>query len=53
MVMFVLHEDGSNFFNFNIKQECFKVGDVIEREELQGKYKVVHADPITVSVKPV
>lgn len=53
MVMFVLHADGSNFFKFNIKNGQFKVGDIVEREELRGKYKVVYCDPATVSVKPV
>ncbi|MGG2933837.1 hypothetical protein ABEO66_06615 [Bacillus pacificus] len=53
MVMFVLNEDGSNFFSFNIKIGKFKVGDIVEREELEGKYVVVHCDPATVEVKPV
>jgi hypothetical protein len=53
MVMFVLHEDGSNFFNFNIKGKHFRVGEIITHEGLHGKHEVVHCDPVTVTVKPI
>ncbi|WP_193635419.1 hypothetical protein [Bacillus paranthracis] len=53
MIMFVLHEDETDFFNFTIPNERFKVGDKVEREDLDGTYVVVHCDPVTVSVKPV
>jgi hypothetical protein len=53
MVMFVLNEDGSNFFNFNIKGRRFKKGEIIEHERLDGKFEVVHSDIVTVTVKPV
>ncbi|MFV1457356.1 hypothetical protein [Bacillus mycoides] len=53
MIMFVLNEDGSDFFNFTIENERFRVGDTVEREDLDGAYKVVHCDPVTVAVKPV
>jgi hypothetical protein len=53
MVMFVLHEDGSNFANFNIKKQSFKIGEIIEHERLDGEHIVVHLDPATVIVKPI
>lgn len=53
MIMFLLHEDGTDFFNFTIPNERFKVGDNVEREDLEGTYEVVHCDPVTVTVKPV
>jgi hypothetical protein len=53
MVMFVLHADGTDFFNFNIPQQTFKVGAIIDNNRLNGKYKVVHYDRVTVTVKPI
>lgn len=53
MVMFVLHEDGSDFFNFNIEPRQFKKGEIIEHDRLEGKFKVLHTDVATVTVKPV
>lgn len=53
MVMHVLREDNTNFFNFNIEEKPFKVGEIIEHERLDGRHKVVHVDPVTVTVKPI
>ncbi|UUV46101.1 hypothetical protein [Bacillus phage vB_BanS-Thrax1] len=53
MVMFVLRQDDTVFINFNIEKETFKIGEIIEHEKLEGKHKVVHVDPATVTVKPV
>ena len=53
MIMFVLREDSSPFFNFTIDQSVFKVGDIIEHESLHGKHKVLFTDAATVTVKPL
>jgi hypothetical protein len=51
--MFVLHEDETDFFNFNIPKQCFTVGEIIENDRLDGKFEVVHFDRATVTVKPL
>jgi hypothetical protein len=53
MVMFVLHSDGTDFFNFNIPQQTFKLGQIIDNDRLNGKHKVVHFDRITVTVQAI
>ncbi|EJQ72144.1 hypothetical protein SB773_21810 [Bacillus sp. SIMBA_074] len=53
MLMFVLHEDVTNFFNFNIENKHFRVEDVIENDRLQGKHKIVYLDLVTVTVQPI
>lgn len=53
MIMFVLREDNSPFFNFNIDHCVFKVGDIVEHESLHGKHKVIFTDSATVTVKPL
>lgn len=53
MVMFVLNRDGTPYFNFNIKTDTFKKGQIIMNERLEGKYEVVYIDMVTVHVKPL
>ena len=51
MVMFVTHEDGTNFIDFNIERQDFKIGEVIEIDQINGKLKVVSFDRVTVTVQ--
>ncbi|WP_143261011.1 hypothetical protein [Bacillus paralicheniformis] len=52
MIMFVLHQDGSNFFNFDIEPKQFEKGEIIKHERLNGIYEVIHCDFASVTVRP-